>query len=94
MSPLCVVKDSEVSFRTEDLEEHESDHEEWVSIPYADSEAGHEGEVCNLVDDAISVEKVVLVLSGSCDVDDDDCGRRSAHGDDIRNSGAEPILLG
>ena len=93
-SPFCVDKDSEVLVRTEDLEEHESDHEEWVSIPSADSEAGHEGEVCNLVNDVIWVEKVVLALSGSCDVDDDDSGRRGAHGGDIRNCGAEPIPLG
>ena len=52
-SPPCASNDPEVLVGTVDLEEHESDHEERVFLPSADSEAGHEGEVCNLVDDAI-----------------------------------------
>ena len=91
---LCAGKTPEVFVETGDLEEHGSDHGKRLSLPFADSEAGYEGGVYNLVDDAIWVEKEVLVLSGSGGVDGDDSGRPGAHGDDIRKCGAETILLG
>lgn len=93
-SLLCAENNPEVFVETGYLEEHESDHGVRVSLPFADSEGDHEGEVYNLVDDAIWIEKVVFVLPGSGGVDGDDSGRPGAHGDDIRKCGAGTILLG
>ena len=93
-SLLCADEGPEVLVGAGDLEEHESDHEVRVSRPSADSEAGLEGEVCNPVDDAIWIEKLVFVSPDSGDVGDDDSGRHGAHGDDIRKCGAETTLLG
>lgn len=93
-SLFCADKDSEVLARMGDLEEHESNDDERIPLPSVDSEVCHDGEACNVVDDAISVERVVFVFAGSGGVGDDGSGCRSAHGDDIRKCGAEKILLG
>ena len=64
-SHICANRDPEALIEPGELEQHDSDHWERVSLPSADSDVGHEGGVCSNVEDAIWVSlyfRVMMVL--------------------------------